>query len=94
MTHTEREAQGLFDTLDASTGRVLGRETAMHILLAALTRAEARGRAEGLREAAGIATGVDQEDPTVAGHAALFKTISRVLARAGTLDAAEKGEAV
>ena len=92
MTPTEREAQGLFDTLDASTGRVLGRETAMPILLAALTRAEARGRAEGLREAAEIATGVDQEDPTVAGHAALFKTISRILARAGTLDAAEKGE--
>jgi hypothetical protein len=46
-----------------------------------------------MREAAEIATGVDQEDPTVAGHAALFKTISRILARAGTLNAAEKGEA-
>jgi hypothetical protein len=44
-----------------------------------------------MREAAEIATGVDQEDPTVAEHAALFKTISRILARAGTLDAAEKG---
>jgi hypothetical protein len=65
MTPTEREARELFDTLDASTGRVLGRETAMPILLAALTRAKARSRAEGLREAAEIATGVDQEDPTV-----------------------------
>jgi hypothetical protein len=63
------------------------------VLRAALTRAAARGRAEGMREAAEIATGVDQEDPTVAGHAALFKTISRILARAGTLNAAEKGEA-
>ena len=93
LTPTEREARELFDTLDASTGRVLGRETAMPILLTALIRAEARGMARGLTKAAEIATGVDQEDPTVAGHAALFKTISRILARAGTLDEAEKGEA-
>jgi hypothetical protein len=84
MTPTEHEARGLAENL----GFLSEVDSATLMISATLARAEARGRAEGLREAAGIATGVDQEDPTVAGHAALFKTISRILDRAAALDAA------
>jgi len=109
MTPTEREARELFDTLDASTGRVLGRETAMPILLAALTRAEARGRAEGLREAAEIAKARElAADFTARAFADdVFAVVRQktfrkaagmikddILSRAAALGVAEKGEAV
>ena len=93
MTPTEREAHRLFSFCRRHTNR-----ESWPILAEALTRAEARGRAEGLREAARIAAEAclvppDGGSPTEDEHNVCQEAKRRILARAAALDAAEKGEA-